>query len=73
MMPRRKKKRGGFVPIGDRPNGRRVLRRLVLPDGRIFVGAVWVAYPANDGFADNKVRPGHVDEHGRVPRRGSGA
>ncbi len=73
MMPRRKKKRGGFKPIGERPGGRRVLRRIVLPDGKIWVGAMWVAYPPEDRFAENKVRSAHVDEHGMVPHRGSGA
>jgi hypothetical protein len=66
-------RRGGFMPIGDRPCTRIVRKTVTLPDGTVLEDfPVEVAEPPDDNFAGNKVRPGHVDEHGMVPRRGSG-
>ena len=67
-------RRGGFMPIGDRPNTRIVRKNVTLPDGRVLENfPVKVADPPEDNFADNKAQPQLLDEHGRVPTRGSGS
>lgn len=65
-------RRGGFKPIGERPTTRIVRKDVVLPDGRVLKDfPVVLAEPPEDNLADNKANPKHVDEHGRVPPRGS--
>jgi hypothetical protein len=59
-------------PIKDeRPTGKRVRKLVKLPDGEVQEFDVWVA-DAPPGLPESKAQPGFV-EHGRVPRRGSGA
>jgi hypothetical protein len=64
----------GFKPIGERPTGKRVLRRVKLSDGKVIEFEVFVADPPVDQFFDNKVQAKTAVDHdgyGRVPRRGS--
>jgi len=67
------KRPGGFAPIGERPAWHIELQDITLPDGTVLKDfPVKVIEPGFDGLGDNEAQPGYVDEHGRVPTRGSG-
>jgi len=71
MMRRRR----GFVPkerLDERPPGKRVRKPVTLSDGTVIIFDVLEIEPGADKFGD-KAQPGYTDEHGRVPKRGSGA
>lgn len=68
------KRPGSFQPIGYRPTWRIELQDIILSDGRMLKNfPVKIAESGFDELGGNEARPGYVDEHGRVPRRGSGA
>jgi hypothetical protein len=60
-------------PIRGEPvTGKRVVKPVKLPDGRVIEFPVFEADPPEDRFLPNKVQLMSVDEFGRARRRRTG-